>query len=476
MEDLYRLFLAHPSICTDSRKVQPGDLFVALQGENFDGNDYAERAIKAGAAYAMVDGVSWDSGLGSFIMRPFIKVGNVLRTLQKLARHHREVLGVPVVGLTGTNGKTTTKELVAAVLGARYRVCATEGNLNNHIGVPLTLLRMDKGTEVAVVEMGANHPGEIAQLAAIVEPDYGLVTNVGKAHLEGFGSLEGVMETKGALYEAAKVLFVNADNSLLCGMAALRGGGKERHLYGLRHQKASVLPVEAAHPFLRLNVPGYPLIETQLVGAYNADNVLAALAVGARFGVDAVLAAEAVMGYKPSNNRSQWMQTDKNVLVVDAYNANPTSMAAALDSFEGLQAGHKVLILGDMLELGDDSEREHEVVVERSFRLRSMTGGVSHSMTGRVSRSLSGVEASGGRERGVGAKGVGERGGEMSGVGEVFLVGPRLRAVAQNDSFCTCFEDVNALRNYLLAHPLIGATILIKGSRGMRLEQVLDVL
>ncbi|MDR2585313.1 MAG: UDP-N-acetylmuramoyl-tripeptide--D-alanyl-D-alanine ligase [Prevotellaceae bacterium] len=419
MKDLYNIFLEHLSVSTDSRNVTPGDIFFALKGDNFDGKDKAQKAVEAGAAYAVID-------------RPvakgerFILVPDVLEALQQLASRHREALGLPVVALTGTNGKTTTKELIAAVLSTRYKVCATSGNLNNHIGVPLTLLRMDTATEVAVVEMGANHPGEIAQLAAIAWPDYGLITNVGKAHLEGFGSLEGVMQTKGALYEVAQTLFVNADNPLLCGMAKERGGQKERHFYGLNHQKASVLPVDSAFPFLRISVPGYPLIETQLVGAYNADNVLAALAVGAVFGVDHKAAAVAISGYVPSNNRSQWKQTGKNTLIIDAYNANPTSMAAALDNFEQLQAENKVVILGDMLELGLDSEREHRILVERLVSLQ---------------------------KNGV--------------IGQAFLVGTRLG---------NTFDTVEKLRNYLLEHPLTGATILIKGSRGKRLEQVLDVL
>ena len=427
MKDLYNIFLHNPSICTDSRKVKSGDLFFALKGENFDGNDYAQKALDSGAAYAVVD-------------RPFgkdsrfLEVPDVLEALQQLARQHRQALNVPVLALTGTNGKTTTKELIATVLSTRFKVCATQGNLNNHIGVPLTLLRMDRETEMAVVEMGANHPGEIARLAAIAQPDYGLITNVGKAHLEGFGSLEGVMRTKGALYEAAKVLFVDADHPLLCGMAAERGAQKEQHYYGLLYQKGLILPMDETYPFLRIEIPGYPLVETQLIGAYNTDNVLAALAVGAFFGVDPVLAAGAIKAYRPSNNRSQRMETAKNVLVVDAYNANPTSMAAALDNFERLMAGNKAVILGDMLELGADSEQEHFALGMRLSALQ-----------------------------------------KENKIKEVFLVGPRLGAAARHTPF-RCFEDVGALRNYLSEHPLTGATVLIKGSRGMRLEQVLELL
>ncbi|MCL1974386.1 MAG: UDP-N-acetylmuramoyl-tripeptide--D-alanyl-D-alanine ligase [Bacteroidetes bacterium] len=448
MKDLYSLFLKYPSVSTDSRNIGAGDLFFALKGDNFDGNDYAEKALESGAAYAVIDRPEL------FETSPFgraaeekerlshaeegmrlILVSDVLAALQQLARHHRQALKTPVVALTGTNGKTTTKELIAAVLSTKYKVCATEGNLNNHIGVPLTLLRMDKTTQVAVVEMGANHPGEIASIAAIAQPDYGLITNVGKAHLEGFGSLEGVMQTKGALYESAQRLFVNADNPLLCGMANERGGQKEKHWYGLKYQKASIWPVDGLHPFLRLEVWGYPTIETQLIGAYNADNVLAALSVGRCFGVDPLLAAAAIKQYRPSNNRSQWMQTAQNALIVDAYNANPTSMAAALDNFEQLPLQNKAVILGDMLELGADSEQEHITLIRRLVRLH---------------------------ERGI--------------IGQIFLVGPKLGLAAGEHLCCRCFTNAGALNAYLSEHQLTDSVILIKGSRGMRLEQVLEVL
>ncbi|MCL2727117.1 MAG: UDP-N-acetylmuramoyl-tripeptide--D-alanyl-D-alanine ligase [Bacteroidales bacterium] len=413
---------------TDSRKISRGDLFFALKGDNFDGNDYAEKAIESGAAYAIVDRPSGDHA-------QFILVPDALKALQQLAQHHRQMQHIPIFALTGSNGKTTTKELITTVLSAKYRVCSTQGNLNNHIGVPLTLLRIDSTTQMAVIEMGANHLGEIAVLAAIAQPDYGLITNVGKAHLEGFGSLEGVIQTKGELYQAAQTLFVNADNPTLCNMAAQRGGTKEKHFYGLHHQKASILPTDEQNPFLRLHVPGYPPIETQLIGAYNADNVLAALAVGAHFGVDPLLAAEAIQNYRPTNNRSQHMQTAKNTLIIDAYNANPTSMAAALDNFEQLSAAHKVVILGDMLELGADSELEHHALVARLFDLQ-----------------------------------------KSAKINQIFLVGPRLGAAARAHPCCSCFADVNALKAHLSDSPLIGAVVLIKGSRGIRLEQALELL
>ena len=443
MVGLIEKFLKHPSVSTDSRKVRSGDLFFALKGENFDGNDYALKALEAGAAFAVIDSVALyeSSSFGRLAGENarLILVSDVLKALQELANRHRQAFHIPVIALTGTNGKTTTKELIAAVLATKFHVCATQGNLNNHIGVPLTLLRMDKTTQAAVVEMGANHSGEIAELAAIAQPDYGLITNVGKAHLEGFGSMEGVMQTKGAMYEAAKTLFVNADNPLLCNMAEQRGGPKEKHFYGLRYQKASVLPIDEQHPFLCLHVPGYPPIETQLIGAYNADNILAALAVGAFFGVNPVLAAKAIAGYKPSNNRSQRVQTAKNVLIIDAYNANPTSMAAALDNFELLQAKHKAVILGDMLELGADSENEHRILVKRLYEM--------------------------------------QQGGNIE---RIFLVGPRLGAAtsepAPSPAWCICFGNVNDLQNYLSKNPLSGATIFIKGSHGMRLELGVDAL
>jgi len=314
-----------------------------------------------------------------------IVVEDTLNTLQELARWHRSMTfvdGKPlrVIALTGTNGKTTTKELIREVLSVKYNVLATEGNLNNNIGVPLTLLRIGSDTQLAVVEMGASHPGDIKELVDIALPNYGLITNVGKAHLLGFGSFEGVKATKGELYDylrrTADKAFINVDNPHLLQMASERNMQHDPERpdsllipYGLEYQGASVLPASSVHPFLRVSVPSVstrsPLvIDTNLIGAYNADNVMAALAVGQYFGVSLEDAAHAIESYVPTNNRSQMQRTERNTLIVDAYNANPTSMAAALDNFAAVAADYKVALLGDMLELGADSLAEHKAVIE----------------------------------------------------------------------------------------------------------------
>ena len=436
LDVLYDIFLRHPEVCTDSRKVRAGSLFFGLKGEQFDGNDYAEAAIMDGAAYAVIDDQRlyetspW--GCLASMDAKLLWVPDVLEALQALALHHREHCRVPVLALTGTNGKTTTKELITAVLQTRFPTCATQGNLNNHIGVPLSLLRIKPNDQKVVMEMGANHPGEIAELCRIAKPDFGLITNVGKAHLEGFGSLEGVLQTKLALYDASKQLFVNADDALLSQAAEERGKWEGAIRYGLHYQQARILPPQDAQAFLRMEVPGFPLIEAQFIGDYNAYNVLAALAVGSRFGCDPKEMAAAIAAYAPSNNRSQWQQTAHNALIIDAYNANPSSMAAALDNFDRLSSvERKVLILGDMLELGTDSDAEHKAVVSRLLDRYP-------------------PEA-------------------------LYLIGPRLGAAAAG-SLASCFATVDELRAFLQAQPLQGKLILMKGSRGMRLERALECL
>ena len=379
VQDIYKIFKSCSGVTTDSRTLKGGELFFALKGENFDGNEYALKALEAGAAYAVVDS---DSVVAQSDDSRLIKVQNTLNTLQELARWHRcmtFVDGKPltVIALTGTNGKTTTKELIRQVLSARYRVTATEGNLNNSIGVPLTLLKINSETQLAVVEMGASHPGDIKELVDIALPNYGLVTNVGKAHLLGFGSFEGVKKTKGELYDylrrTADKVFLNVDNPHLCSMAAERNlqNDPERPYslvipYGVEYQQAEVLRSDSDNPFLRIVLEGR-VIKTNLVGAYNADNVMAALCVGRQFGVEFEDAVKAIEAYVPSNNRSQMQKTEKNTLIVDAYNANPTSMAAALDNFAAVDASFKIAMLGDMLELGEDSLSEHIAVIEKAL-------------------------------------------------------------------------------------------------------------
>lgn len=368
IKELYEIYKAHPVVTTDSRNCPEGSIFFALKGETFDGNKFAVAAIEKGCAYAVVDDKT--------IEHPqTILVDNVLDALQQLARYHREQLDIPFVGITGTNGKTTTKELVATVLSKKYRVHYTQGNFNNHIGVPLTLLSIKPDCEIAVVEMGANHPGEIKTLANIALPTCGLITNVGKAHLEGFGSLEGVINTKKELYDnlAARGghVFVNAANPLLMNVLNVES-------YTTYSSNPDVVAnvngrLVRCAPYVefewKLNNAQYTMhnaqLSTNFVGAYNLDNMLAAIAVGLHFGVAEKDICDAISNYVPANNRSQLTKTERNTLIVDAYNANPTSMMAAIDNFDLMEGENKVAILGDMLELGEQSEVEHQNIVRR---------------------------------------------------------------------------------------------------------------
>ena len=434
LEQIYDIFLrCGGRLTTDSRKISGGELFLALKGENFDGNLYAMKALEAGAAYAVVEKSCPDTD-GRLIF-----VDSTFQTLRALASLHRESLRVsggrlPVIALTGTNGKTTTKELIRAVLSTRYRVSATQGNLNNDIGVPLTLLSFTGQTQIGLVEMGASHPGDIVSLVEVAHPDYGLITNVGKAHLLGFGSFEGVKKTKGELYDyiaaapsSSRIVFVNQDNEHLREMLGERPGLKAVP-YGVHSEGARLLPCDAEHPFLRLVVDGLE-IDTRLVGAYNADNVMAALAVGRYFGVELKDAAAAISAYEPANSRSQMLRTSRNTLIVDAYNANPSSMEVALDNFAGIVADCKIALLGDMRELGEDSAAEH---LKLRRRVESMIA------SGQLTSACF--------------------------VGSEFA--------RSGDSF----ESSEALADYLRRKQIAGATILIKGSRGVRMENVIDAL
>lgn len=365
IEELYKKYCGcRFRVTTDTRTIRGGEMFFALKGENFDGNDFVEEALRKGAYWAVTDRESIPDGRG------IIKVEDSLKALQDLASYHRSQMGggrLPVIGLTGTNGKTTTKNLIREVLSCRYNVTATEGNLNNDIGVPLSLLRITPRTQVAIIEMGANHPDDIARLVRICKPDYGLITNIGKGHLLGFGSYNGVKQAKGELYKwlgehRYSLIFLNEDDEVLRRMAS----SQPCHIfgYGLEYQSAEILPTTPEEPFLRIRLDG-AVISTHLIGAYNADNVLAAIAIGDRFGVTRKESIAAIGRYIPDNSRSQMVRTERNTLIVDAYNANPSSMAAALDSFAALQAEHKAVMLGDMKELGDESLREHCKLLER---------------------------------------------------------------------------------------------------------------
>lgn len=369
IKQLYAVYQAHPVVTTDSRSCPEGSIFIALKGASFDGNKFAAAALEKGCSYAVVDEKEYYvEGDDRYIL-----TDDCLTTFKELAREHRRQFNIPVVGITGTNGKTTTKELVSAVLAEKYNVMHTEGNFNNDVGVPKTLLRLSPEHEIAVVEMGASHPGDIKKLVEYVEPTCGLITNVGRAHLQGFGSFEGVKKTKGELYDFLKahdgLVFLNTGNPHLVEMA------RERELdrvisYGGEDDANVQGRVTAANPFITIEwqeagKPNVYSVKSHLIGAYNVDNMLAAVAVGLHFGVTPEQINHALEHYQPTNNRSELVKTADNTLIVDAYNANPTSMAAALDSFEQIDTTlPKMAILGDMRELGAVSEEEHQKVVD----------------------------------------------------------------------------------------------------------------
>lgn len=426
---LYNLYKRCSGVSTDSRQIKTGDLFFALRGKNFDGNRFASAALDAGASGVVVNAPS--------VVRDkrYVEVEDVLLALQELAAFHRQQMRIPVLGITGSNGKTTTKELLHHVLSSRYRVHSTRGNMNNHIGVPLTLLEMDPETGIAVIEMGANHKGEIERLCEIARPDYGLITNVGKAHLEGFGSFDGVKSAKGELYAyLAKVgglAFCNCEDEELNSM--LSGFSGAIQCYGTPGSLCQGRVVRSdPYLVLSLNIPGEAVmdIETVLAGSYNLQNIIAAAAVGHHFGITAAEIKQAIEAYRPQNNRSQRIETACNVLVLDAYNANPSSMHNALDSFSAINHNARVLILGEMLELGDASLEEHQALVDR------------------LKRDL---------------------------YQEVYLVGSVFKKLRTPGHF-TVFPDTGELAAWLKDHPLENRLILLKGSRAVGLEQLVGSL
>ena len=363
---LYQIFLECNTVTTDSRNCPKDSMFIALKGDSFNGNAFATQAINDGCAYAIVDEAA-HAVKGD---KRYILVDSCIETLQQLANYHRRQLGTRIIGITGTNGKTTTKELISAVLSQSYNILYTQGNLNNHIGVPVTLLRLKAEHDLAVIEMGANHPGEIKSLAEIAEPDYGIITNVGKAHLEGFGSFEGVIKTKGELYDFLRkkegaIIFIHHDNPYLMNIASGLNQipyGNDESLYDNGH-------VTGNSPYLTFewkagkNGENYE-VETQLIGEYNFPNALAAITIGRFFKVEPQKINKALTEYAPQNNRSQLKKTAENTLIIDAYNANPTSMMAALENFNKMTVAHKMLILGDMRELGAESAAEHQKIVD----------------------------------------------------------------------------------------------------------------
>lgn len=433
---LYKLFLQHPIICTDSRVCPAESLFFALKGDNFNANAFALSALEKGCSYAIIDEAEYA------IDNRFILVENVLESLQQLARFHRKQLGTKVIGITGTNGKTTTKELIAAVLKEKFNILYTQGNLNNHIGVPLTLLQIRPEHQIAIIEMGANHPGEIKTLAEIACPDYGIITNVGMAHLEGFGSFEGVKKTKAELYQYifsnGTAIFINKDNENLVEMALKTGFDTSMsnvHEYSLDKQNKDCYvcgSITDCSPFLEMectiNHTDKFNINTNLIGVYNAENVLAAVTIGEHFGLDNDGIKNGLEKYVPQNNRSQLTVTKRNKLVVDAYNANPTSMRAAILNFAQMDVPAKTLILGDMLELGKQSQIEHQNIIKLL---------------------------------------------QQNKFENVLLVGNDFKKTL--NSF-TSFNDVTELIHHLEKHPIKDEYILIKGSRGVKLEKVLTAL
>ena len=432
IEEVYSLFKKCSGVTTDSRKCGPGLIFFALKGERFDGNEFVRGALEQGCPYAVMDNAAvYDASDSRMIL-----VDNVLSVLQKVAAYHRRELGTPVIGITGTNGKTTTKELTNAVMSSTYNVMCTQGNLNNSIGVPLTVLSLKPEHEYAIVEMGASHPGDIRELVEISQPDYGLITNVGKAHLLGFGSFKGVKRTKGELYDWLREhkgkAFVNRDNEHLQQMCA----GIPKIEYGKPGQDGLAVEGEVleCNPFVKLRWRSgkgvWHTVQTHLIGAYNVDNILAAITIGLKFGVSEQAASDAVAGYTPQNNRSQLTETGRNHLVVDAYNANPTSMLAALENFGMISADKKMLILGDMRELGEASQEEHKRIVEEIRK---------HGFT------------------------------------EVWLVGSEFAQAASGSGF-RLFQDVEALNEALNNEPVNGKTILIKGSNSIGLTKTLTNL
>ncbi len=361
VEELYKIYRQYPSVQTDTRKLQPGDIFFALKGENFNGNAFAQKAIEAGAAWAVIDDAAYE------IPGRTILVPDVLTALQQLAKHHRQQFTIPFIAITGSNGKTTTKELIHAVLSSLFKTYTTEGNLNNHIGVPLTLLKIKDDAEIAVIEMGANHQREIASYCEYTMPTHGLITNCGKAHLEGFGGVEGVRKGKGELFDYLRshdgTAFIMQDYDYLQEMSK---GISSIIRYGTSNAEVTGA-VAQSEPFLSVQISkgtDAVIINTQLVGDYNLPNVLAAVCVGKHFGVSVEKIRSAIENYVPSNSRSQLIEKGTNKIILDAYNANPSSMKLAIDNFARIQAGKKVLMLGAMAELGDESLEEHKNIVD----------------------------------------------------------------------------------------------------------------
>lgn len=426
VSELYKVYLSHPDICTDTRKITPNCIFFALKGGNFNGNKFAKEALNQGAAFVVIDEKEFK------LSDDYILVNDVLETLQNLARFHRKQLTIPVIGITGTNGKTTTKELMNAVLSKKYKTTATVGNLNNHIGVPLTLLSIPADCEIAIIEMGANHIGEIEFLCNIALPNYGIITNIGTAHIEGFGSFEGIKKTKNELYEFIRknsgTVFLSTSDHILSELAI----NIKQVTYGINDRNCSGKIISSS-PTLQLewncNATEVQTIESNLYGSYNFDNILAAICIGKHFDVSDNLINEAINEYAPSNNRSQIIKTETTTIFLDAYNANPTSMKASVDDFSKIDAKNKLMILGDMLELGNISNDEHQKMIDTIESLKI----------------------------------------------ETIFVGKEFNAV-KNKYLFKYLKNYTEVIGYLNTLSLNDYNILIKGSRGIQLEKVAEYL
>ena len=422
IEQLHQLFLEFPQVCTDTRKISPNCIFFALKGDNFNGNKYAAQALEKGASYAIVDEEEFAGSNNTILVK------NVLTTLQNLSQFHRNYCKAKVIGLTGSNGKTTTKELITAVLSKKYKTIATKGNLNNHIGVPLTLLSITPDTEMAIVEMGANHLNEIEFLCKLAEPDFGYITNFGKAHLEGFGSEEGVIKGKSELYDFLtshnKSVFFNADDPI---QKEKLSTVIKKFGYSQNDNEFFNIKLIGADPFVKIAV-GDIHITTQLVGSYNFTNCCAAILIGKYFNVEMDEIKKGIENYIPQNNRSQIIDKNGHHIILDAYNANPTSMKAALENFQQLKAHYKIAFLGDMFELGKTAEKEHQEICNIAANMY---------------------------------------------FDQVFLIGENF---FKTKSDCSKFKSFDHLKETLNNKTLKNATILIKGSRGMALERILDLL
>jgi UDP-N-acetylmuramoyl-tripeptide--D-alanyl-D-alanine ligase len=422
---LHSLFLNCSSVSTDTRKIEPNCIFFALRGENFDANTFTKEALEKGAKYVVIDNSDY------LIDERTLLVENTLTTLQELAKFHRNYLGLPIIALTGSNGKTTTKELINAVLSKKYNTLATIGNLNNHIGVPLTLLRFNKETEIGIVEMGANHQKEIEFLCDIAQPDYGYITNFGKAHLEGFGGVEGVIKGKSEMYDYLKnknkLIFVNLDDTIQNEKTIT----VNRFSFAVNTSQSDVrITAVEANPMVKITYNNL-LINSHLIGIYNANNINAAITIGNYFKVSDEQIKEAIENYIPENNRSQLIQKGSNEIILDAYNANPSSMTAAITNFIQLQKENKIAILGDMFELGKESLIEHKKIVESLENQKKI---------------------------------------------QIYFIGKDFYWNKINSNHLHFFEDFNSFSKFIEANKPTNSLLLIKGSRGMALERILEII